>query len=318
MESTNTKEKLMDMIKIEQRVIGNADINSVDGRELWQSLEIKKDFSNWIKTQIKSLGLEENIDYITVRPKRRAEISEFKYRQLPIDYIITLDTAKHISIASRTEKGKEVRKYFIEAEKQLQQVDTNITLVPILHKMLERQEKQTNVMIGLLDNMQTQINVISTKVDNIHSTPILDAPKCISLKKKYNHNLKFVSKEDEYEYEKYLDSINNIPNKIPVAYTEDDFRSLNLPNKHHNTLYAIYSIQQIKQSIKIDNKDFYHLTTNNVVEYLSVEQSVPYTYIVLCKLSERDIIQKAVLAHNKIYFRICDNTINTIKENKEI
>ncbi|KLD96729.1 hypothetical protein AA20_11575 [Aliarcobacter butzleri L348] len=34
------------------------------------------------------------------------------------DYIVTLDMAKELCMVSNTEKGRKVRKYFIEVEKQ--------------------------------------------------------------------------------------------------------------------------------------------------------------------------------------------------------
>ncbi|MDQ7084645.1 MAG: antA/AntB antirepressor family protein [Sulfurovum sp.] len=52
------------IIKITANVIGTSEVNSVDARELYSALEIKKDFSTWIKKQIESLGLDENIDFI--------------------------------------------------------------------------------------------------------------------------------------------------------------------------------------------------------------------------------------------------------------
>jgi len=100
------------LIKIETQIIGTDEVNSVNARELWRVLEIKQQFADWIKAQINTLGLEENIDYITVHLK----VNGGKFAN--IDYIITTDTAKHISMASRTVKGKEVRRYFIEVEKK--------------------------------------------------------------------------------------------------------------------------------------------------------------------------------------------------------
>ncbi len=104
------------LINIEKNQIGNEVVNSVNARDLYKTLEIKQEFANWIKKQINSLGLEENINYIRfdkkVKPNNNA---------IQKEYIITLDTAKHISMASRTAKGKEVRNYFIEVEKNFTQ-----------------------------------------------------------------------------------------------------------------------------------------------------------------------------------------------------
>ncbi len=101
---------MSEIIKISSEVIGTEKTNSVNARELHQVLEIGKDFSNWMNVQINSLGLEKNVDYIVYEVKGNGRPQK--------EYIITTDTAKHISMASRTAKGKEVRNYFIQIEKE--------------------------------------------------------------------------------------------------------------------------------------------------------------------------------------------------------
>ena len=101
---------MSEIIKISNEVIGTEKVNSVNARELHQVLDIKKQFSDWINIQITSLGLEANVDYIVYEVKGNGRPQK--------EYIITTDTAKHISMASRTAKGKEVRNYFIQIEKE--------------------------------------------------------------------------------------------------------------------------------------------------------------------------------------------------------
>ena len=105
---------MQELIKITNQKIGAETVNSVNARELYETLEIKKEFATWIRNQIKSLNLDENIDYITFSKKVKAG----KGTAIRKEYIITTDTAKHIAMASRTAKGKEVRNYFIAIEKE--------------------------------------------------------------------------------------------------------------------------------------------------------------------------------------------------------
>ena len=121
---------MSEIIKISSEVIGTEKTNSVNARELHQVLEIGKQFGNWINVQINSLGLEKNVDYIVYEEKVKAG-NGFTTKK---EYIITTDTAKHISMASRTAKGKEVRNYFIQIEKEYKTLIEN----PNIHELSGR------------------------------------------------------------------------------------------------------------------------------------------------------------------------------------
>ena len=105
--------KPIQIIKIETGVVDGSAVNTVNARDIHEKLEIKKPFTDWIKYQIESLDLEENFDYFSFHKKVEREIGA----TTRIEYILSVDTAKHIAMASRTEEGKKVRKYFIEMEK---------------------------------------------------------------------------------------------------------------------------------------------------------------------------------------------------------
>ena len=105
---------MQELIKIDTAVIGDEEVNAVNAREIWRKLKSKADFATWIKQQIKRAQLVENYDFEKLHKK--VELS--KTGQTKIEYIITLDSAKNICMMSGTSKGKEIRKYFIEIEKQ--------------------------------------------------------------------------------------------------------------------------------------------------------------------------------------------------------
>jgi len=134
------------IITITRTLIGTEETNAVNARELHSVLEIKKDFSSWIKTQIVSLKLEENVDYISLTQKGEREIGA----TIRKEYILTIDTAKHIAMASRSRKGKEVRAYFIEVEKQYR------------NNMMVQQTDQGQVMQAVLHSLQNIGEVIQT------------------------------------------------------------------------------------------------------------------------------------------------------------
>jgi phage anti-repressor protein len=113
----------MQLIPIKCLTIGNTNCNGASARDVHTQLEVKKKFSDWIKGQIKTLDLIENVDFVAVPLKGTG--GKFD----SIEYYITIDTAKHIAMASRTAKGREVRNYFISIEKDfLVQLDKQLAV----------------------------------------------------------------------------------------------------------------------------------------------------------------------------------------------
>ncbi|HBF8443972.1 TPA: antA/AntB antirepressor family protein [Clostridioides difficile] len=106
------------------------DIKVVDGRELWEGLEVEKDFSDWIKSNLENVDAVEGIDFSTLKGKT----SEQGGRP-SIEYILNLEIAKEICLVAgaspRANKelkrnSKNYRKYLIAVEEKYK-VSNNLT-----------------------------------------------------------------------------------------------------------------------------------------------------------------------------------------------
>ncbi|MGL9813278.1 MULTISPECIES: phage antirepressor KilAC domain-containing protein [Enterococcus] len=84
----------------------------VSARDLYKALEVKKRFSAWWEQN--SHLLIEGEDFTSVLSGTVVNNGAVKPIQ---DYSLTLDTAKHIAMQSKTRKGREIRSYFIQVEK---------------------------------------------------------------------------------------------------------------------------------------------------------------------------------------------------------
>ena len=119
-----------ELIKIESKEIDNESVQTVSARELHQFLGVGKVFAAWIKNRLDTLGSVENQDYIVLSGesllsqigKQTDEGNKSRGGHNRLEYFITLDTAKHLAMMEKTDKGKEVRDYFIECEKKLHEV----------------------------------------------------------------------------------------------------------------------------------------------------------------------------------------------------
>lgn len=84
----------------------------VSGRQLHEALEVKTPYSMWFDRMVE-YGFTENQDFLLnnfVKQTGRGGHNK-------VDHVIKLDMAKEIAMIQRTDKGKEVRQYFIQVEK---------------------------------------------------------------------------------------------------------------------------------------------------------------------------------------------------------
>lgn len=149
-------------------IVENDHFQGVNARNLHQALKVGRDFSTWIKSRLQGVNFIEEQDFIIVQelssPKRgntNNEQSPMARPQKVNEYILSIDTAKHICLMERNEIGQAIRQHFINAERALKQyapkvhrntlqataerlasIDHNHVMRESLEKHLIRQGKQ--------------------------------------------------------------------------------------------------------------------------------------------------------------------------------
>ena len=104
------------IIKIDKSIIGADEVNSVNAREIYEYLQVRTRFNDWISRAIKKYDFIENVDYVLVTQKRVTKNRGGNQKETK-DYIVTIDMAKELAMLENNKKGKEIRKYFIAVEK---------------------------------------------------------------------------------------------------------------------------------------------------------------------------------------------------------
>ncbi len=100
---------MKDLIKIE---VNENQEPIVSGRELHRALGIETPYRIWFPRMVE-YGFTENIDFVTLEQN----CTKPKGGRPETNHAIKLDMAKEIAMIQRNEKGKEVRKYFLQVEK---------------------------------------------------------------------------------------------------------------------------------------------------------------------------------------------------------
>lgn len=96
-----------DLIKITE----NDGVQTVSGRELHRTLGIDSNYTTWFNRMCE-YGFVDGEDFFPF-------LEESTGGRPQTDHIIKLDMAKEICMIQRTEIGRKIRQYFIQAEKQL-------------------------------------------------------------------------------------------------------------------------------------------------------------------------------------------------------
>lgn len=129
----------------------------VSARDLYKGLEIKTRFSLWVKQNFKVF--EEGQDFTSVVTTTEVQNNGGTQRRELQDYLLTIDTVKELCMMSKTEKGKEVRKYFIQVEKNWNSPDM------IMHRALEVSNNRIKLLTAKNQSLANQNKDLQDKID---------------------------------------------------------------------------------------------------------------------------------------------------------
>ncbi|WP_019221606.1 antA/AntB antirepressor family protein, partial [Bartonella senegalensis] len=150
----------------QHNTIKNETVQTVNARELHTFLEVNSNFRDWIKNRIKEYNFQENQDFIIF-----AKILAKSLRGRPsMEYHLTLDMAKELSMLERNEKGKQARQYFIECERRAKQAVTP-----------QIDYSSPKAMIGFLNYLQGQIDQKDSIIEDL-------TPKAMALESLQRHD----------------------------------------------------------------------------------------------------------------------------------
>lgn len=137
----------------------------VSARDLHQFLESKQEFANWIKNRIEKYGLVENEDYVVFDNL----IKNPQGGRPQIEYALTIDAAKELSMVEGNDKGKQARRYFIECEKKLREKTQSAFVIPGSFSqalmLAAKQQEQIEEQLKQISVMSTEIVEMKKKTD---------------------------------------------------------------------------------------------------------------------------------------------------------
>lgn len=125
-----------ELINITTATINDEEVNAVNARELHEKLGVKTQFKDWMPRRIDEYGFEEGRDF-TVLKNERGRNANGKFCSK--EYIISVEMAKELAMVENNERGREIRRYFIEVEKNARKFSEAVSaqvsaMIPVIRE----------------------------------------------------------------------------------------------------------------------------------------------------------------------------------------
>lgn len=143
----------------------------VSGRQLHEALGVKTKYADWFNRMI-DYGFTENQDFLLLKNEQQTGRGGHN----KVDHIIKLDMAKEIAMIQRTDKGKEVRTYFIQVEKDFNSPEKIMARALLMAdkkiKLLESQNKNLLIELEEANKNADYLDLILQTKDSLTITQI--------------------------------------------------------------------------------------------------------------------------------------------------
>ena len=209
---------MTELIKITTNVEGK---QLVSARELHEGLEVGKKFTDWIKNRINKYGFEENEDYTIINEVSQNREGSRLVNREQTDYIITTDMAKELCMVENNAQGRKYRKYFIECEKKLKQLQTPSYMIddPIERAMAWIEEQKQKKLLQqqnqeqqlLLEEQQPKVEFYDDVAGSKDAVAMKEVAKVLGIKGMGRNKLfkflrdKKILDRNNMPYQEYVD-----------------------------------------------------------------------------------------------------------------
>ncbi|HIF7345552.1 TPA: antA/AntB antirepressor family protein, partial [Escherichia coli] len=148
------------LIPVFNGTIANETALLCNARDLHAFLGVKKVFAAWITNRISEYEFIENQDYILLSNLGKQTSGRGGHNRK--DYHLTLDTAKELAMVEHNEKGRQIRRYFIECEKKLRSMqpaqqftDEEIILLCYMQVQMEKAQDISKRLYPILKELNS-------------------------------------------------------------------------------------------------------------------------------------------------------------------
>ncbi|WP_416852587.1 antA/AntB antirepressor family protein [Escherichia coli] len=148
------------LIPVFNGTIANETALLCNARDLHAFLGVKKVFAAWITNRISEYKFIENQDYILLSNLGKQTSGRGGHNRK--DYHLTLDTAKELAMVEHNEKGRQIRRYFIECEKKLRSMqpaqqftDEEIILLCYMQVQMEKAQDISKRLYPILKELNS-------------------------------------------------------------------------------------------------------------------------------------------------------------------
>ena len=126
----------------------------VDGRQLYERLELETPYHKWF-ARMCEYGFEEGKDYRTKKSVR----SDGLPGRMREDHALTIDMAKHIAMVQRTEQAMIIRQYLIDFEREMNKPEK------IMARALKIANKEIESLHNMVFKLETENKVMLPKAE---------------------------------------------------------------------------------------------------------------------------------------------------------
>jgi len=162
----------MELKKVEEGVIPIYENETrerlINARELFYALrgsETKTKFADWIKERIIQYEFVENYEFFKLR--NFTKLGNLKRPQ--IDYYVKINKDKELCMLENNNKGKTIRRYFIEVEKRYRNIinagNSTNQLINIMQNAIDYM-RENNIRV---DNLELGLNEVKEEVKELKS-----------------------------------------------------------------------------------------------------------------------------------------------------